>query len=79
MNGLENSEICVNMVFRVAISKFGIPLAKIAIHSHFSSMKITQDVREYAKEQNVEAEKALAVGMAEKAKEFVATGSEIYS
>ncbi len=45
---------------------------------HFCSMKITQDVREYAKEQNVEAEKALAVGMAEKAKEFTATGSEIY-
>ncbi len=41
-------------------------------------MKITQDVREYAKEQNVEAEKALAVGMAEKAAEFKATGSEIY-
>jgi phosphomethylpyrimidine synthase len=41
-------------------------------------MKITQDVREYAKEQNVEAEKALAVGMAEKAKEFVTSGSEIY-
>jgi phosphomethylpyrimidine synthase len=41
-------------------------------------MKITQDVREYAKEQNVEAEKALAVGMVEKAKEFKATGSEIY-
>ncbi|MEO6049821.1 MAG: phosphomethylpyrimidine synthase ThiC [Pyrinomonadaceae bacterium] len=45
---------------------------------HFCSMKITQDVREYAKEQGVEAEKALAVGMSEKAKEFVATGSEIY-
>jgi phosphomethylpyrimidine synthase len=45
---------------------------------HFCSMKITQDVREYAKEQNVEAEKALAVGMAEKAAEFKATGSEIY-
>ena len=45
---------------------------------HFCSMKITQDVREYAKEQNLEAEKALAVGMAEKAKEFVATGAEIY-
>ena len=45
---------------------------------HFCSMKITQDVREYAKEQNLEAEKALAVGMAEKAKEFTATGSEIY-
>lgn len=41
-------------------------------------MKITQDVREYAKEQNVVEEKALAVGMAEKAKEFVDKGSEIY-
>jgi phosphomethylpyrimidine synthase len=45
---------------------------------HFCSMKITQDVREYAKEQNVEEEKALAVGMAEKAKEFLETGAEIY-
>jgi phosphomethylpyrimidine synthase len=45
---------------------------------HFCSMKITQDVREYAEAQNIEAEKALAVGMSEKAKEFVATGSEIY-
>ena len=41
-------------------------------------MKITQDVREYAKEQGVEAEKALAVGMSEKAKEFVESGAEIY-
>ncbi len=45
---------------------------------HFCSMKITQDVREYAKEQNIAEEKALAVGMAEKAKEFVKSGSEIY-
>jgi len=45
---------------------------------HFCSMKITQDVREYAKEHGVEAEKALAVGMSEKAKEFVAAGGEIY-
>ncbi|MBE7514988.1 MAG: hypothetical protein HS105_00005, partial [Chloracidobacterium sp.] len=45
---------------------------------HFCSMKITQDVREFAKEQNIEEEKALAVGMAEKAKEFVESGSEIY-
>jgi phosphomethylpyrimidine synthase len=45
---------------------------------HFCSMKITQDVRDYANAQNIEAEKALAVGMSEKAKEFVATGSEIY-
>ena len=45
---------------------------------HFCSMKITQDVREFAKEQGVAEEKALAVGMAEKAKEFVDKGSEIY-
>ncbi|MCY7348460.1 MAG: phosphomethylpyrimidine synthase ThiC, partial [Pyrinomonadaceae bacterium] len=45
---------------------------------HFCSMKITQEVREYAAKENIKAEKALAVGMAEKAKEFVATGSEIY-
>jgi len=35
---------------------------------------ITQNVREFAKEQNIEEEKALAVGMAEKAKELVANG-----
>ncbi len=45
---------------------------------HFCSMKITQDVRDYAREQGVAEEKALAVGMSEKAKEFVATGGEIY-
>jgi phosphomethylpyrimidine synthase len=45
---------------------------------HFCSMKITQDVRDYANAQNIEAEKALAVGMSAKAKEFVETGSEIY-
>jgi phosphomethylpyrimidine synthase len=45
---------------------------------HFCSMKITQDVREYAEKHALEPEKALAVGMGEKAKEFVATGSEIY-
>ncbi len=45
---------------------------------HFCSMKITQDVRDYANAQNIEAEKALAVGMSEKAKEFVKSGNEIY-
>ncbi len=45
---------------------------------HFCSMKITQDVREYAAAQNIEAEKALAVGMSEKAKEFLTSGGEIY-
>ena len=41
-------------------------------------MEITQDIREYAKEQNVGEENALALGMAKKAKEFVQSGSEIY-
>ncbi len=45
---------------------------------HFCSMKITQEVREYAAKENIEAEKALAVGMAEKSQEFLATGAEIY-
>jgi hypothetical protein len=35
-------------------------------------MKITPDVRYYATAPNIEAEKALAVGMSEKSKEFVA-------
>jgi phosphomethylpyrimidine synthase len=41
-------------------------------------MKITQEVREYAAEEGVTEEKALAVGMAEKSKEFTATDAEIY-
>jgi phosphomethylpyrimidine synthase len=41
-------------------------------------MKITQEVREYAAKEGVTEEKAFAVGMAEKSKEFAATGSEIY-
>jgi phosphomethylpyrimidine synthase len=45
---------------------------------HFCSMKITQDVREYAAQENIEEEKALAVGMAEKSREFTAKGGEIY-
>jgi phosphomethylpyrimidine synthase len=45
---------------------------------HFCSMKITQEVREYAAKEGVTEEKALAVGMAEKSKEFTKTGSEIY-
>jgi phosphomethylpyrimidine synthase len=45
---------------------------------HFCSMKITQDVREYAKAEGLEAEKALEEGMKAKAREFVEKGSEIY-
>jgi phosphomethylpyrimidine synthase len=45
---------------------------------HFCSMKITQDVRDYAAQQGVSAEDALAKGMEEKAIEFVKKGAEIY-
>ncbi|MGI9243461.1 MAG: phosphomethylpyrimidine synthase ThiC [Verrucomicrobiales bacterium] len=45
----------------------------------FCSMKITEEVREYARQQGVDAEKALEAGMEEKAKEFAEAGGEIYS
>jgi phosphomethylpyrimidine synthase len=45
---------------------------------HFCSMKITQDVREFAAREGVAEADALERGMAEKAKEFVAQGGEIY-
>jgi len=46
---------------------------------HFCSMKITQDVRDYAKDHGVANETdALAQGMAEKAREFREQGGEVY-
>jgi phosphomethylpyrimidine synthase len=45
---------------------------------HFCSMKITQDVREYAAQKEIDEQTALDVGMKEKAEEFVAAGGEIY-
>jgi phosphomethylpyrimidine synthase len=45
---------------------------------HFCSMKITQDVRDYAAGAGVSADEALAKGMQEKAREFVRGGAEIY-
>ena len=45
---------------------------------HFCSMKITQDVREYASKHSVSDEDALKKGMQEKAIEFVQKGAEIY-
>ena len=41
-------------------------------------MKITQDVREYAAQKEIDEAAALGVGMKEKAEEFVATGAELY-
>ncbi len=45
---------------------------------HFCSMKITQDVREYAEKQGVTESQALDQGMQEKAEEFKQQGGEIY-
>jgi phosphomethylpyrimidine synthase len=45
---------------------------------HFCSMKITQDVREYAAQKEIDEQAALGVGMKEKAEEFVTAGAEIY-
>ena len=45
---------------------------------HFCSMKITQDVRDYAAGKGLAADQALTAGMQEKAEEFKKSGSEIY-
>jgi phosphomethylpyrimidine synthase len=45
---------------------------------HFCSMKITQDVRDYAAQKGLEEAAALEAGMREKAEEFRQKGAEIY-
>jgi len=46
---------------------------------HFCSMKITQDVRDYAEKKGMEEAKALDEGMKEMSKSFKDKGGEIYS
>ena len=45
---------------------------------NFCSMKITQDVRDYAAEKGIAVDQALAEGLAEKAEEFRDEGGEVY-
>ena len=45
---------------------------------HFCSMKITQDVRDYAAKIGVEEQAAIETGMKEKAEEFKKSGGKIY-
>jgi len=45
---------------------------------HFCSMKITQDVREYAEKIGMEEDEALKKGLEEKSKQFKEKGSEVY-
>ncbi len=46
---------------------------------HFCSMKITEDVRNYAASQGISGQEALTKGMESKAKEFVQQGAELYT
>ena len=46
--------------------------------AHFCSMKITQDVRDFAAQQGIGEAEALEKGMEVKAVEFVQSGAEIY-
>lgn len=45
---------------------------------HFCSMKISQDVRDYAKKQGLKEEDAVKKGMEEMSKTFIATGADVY-
>jgi phosphomethylpyrimidine synthase len=59
------------------------PAAKVAhfcsmCGPHFCSMKITQEIREFAEREGLAEEEALEVGLEQKAREFREKGSEIY-
>jgi phosphomethylpyrimidine synthase len=45
---------------------------------HFCSMKISQDVRDYAAKKGISDKEALEKGMEEKSIEFVKKGAEVY-
>ena len=44
----------------------------------FCSMRISQDIRNYAKENKLDTTEAIEKGMKEKAEQFKETGSKIY-
>jgi phosphomethylpyrimidine synthase len=59
------------------------PAAKVAhfcsmCGPHFCSMKITQEIREFAEKEGLAEEEAIEAGLEEKAREFKEKGSEIY-
>ena len=45
---------------------------------HFCSMKISQDVRDYAAKKGLDTEEALSAGMEEKSRQFLEEGADIY-
>jgi phosphomethylpyrimidine synthase len=46
---------------------------------HFCSMKITEEVRAFAALKGIAAEKAIDVGLEEKAEEFARSGGDLYT
>ena len=46
---------------------------------HFCSMKITEDVRKYAEEKGLVEADSLRAGLAEKSREFLEAGAEVYT
>jgi phosphomethylpyrimidine synthase len=46
---------------------------------HFCSMKITEEVRQYAASKGLEEEQSLQAGLAEKAQEFTQQGAKLYA
>lgn len=52
---------------------------RAAVPSGGNAVNITEDVRKYAAEQAISEEEALQRGMAEKSKEFVESGAEVYT
>ncbi|MBI3649813.1 MAG: phosphomethylpyrimidine synthase ThiC [Acidobacteria bacterium] len=46
---------------------------------HFCSMKITQEVREYAAQKELDEQQAIAAGLQEKSEQFVQLGAQIYT
>lgn len=45
---------------------------------HFCSMKITQDVRDYAAQKKIDEHNAIEIGLQEKSEEFLKAGGKIY-
>ena len=56
-----------------------ISLARRSFSVGGCSMKITEDVRRFAAEQEIAETDALEVGLKEKADEFTARGAELYT
>jgi phosphomethylpyrimidine synthase len=54
-------------------------LARRSLGAGGCSVRITEDVRKFAAEQQISESEALKVGMEQKAKEFVQKGADVYA